>query len=182
MPTVGPPLARERYFDRMPDQPITHLEPLLDAAIAALRTNLDAAIAAVNAAHSDFPLDDVPSDAILLGGFDTAVFPMIEVAAPDWTLTRISVGQIAGTLDLSLVVKVTAIDYTPELLYRRLLRYVSAIIAVLLDPAALGGGVYVDKDRGIRGSYRFNPETGEQDNLTGSGVLVVYLTTDETRP
>jgi hypothetical protein len=164
----------------MAEQPIRHLEPLLDAAVASLRAGLPTAIAAVNAAHSDFQVETVPDDAMFVGGFTTAVYPMIEVASPDWTMQQLSVGQFSSELAWPLVVKVTAMDMTAQLLYRRLLRYVSAILAVLLDPDAIPG-CDVDRDRGVRGAYAFNPESGEIQELDGAAIIVLYMGADETR-
>lgn len=164
----------------MADQPIKHLEPIVDAAKATLVQNLAAAVAAVNAAHTDFQIEDVPADQIYIGGFTVARYPMVEVAVPDWTMSRISVAQYGSSLDMPLVVKVSAVAYDSDRLYRTLLRYVSAIIDVLIEPGAFPG-VDVDRDRGIRGTYRFNPEADTVEDLNGSAIIVFYLQADETR-
>jgi hypothetical protein len=164
----------------MPEQPVRHLEPFLDACVAALRAGLPAAVDAVNAAHMDFDLEHIPDDHFFVGGYTTAVYPMIEVASPDWTMQQLSIGQFSSALSLPVVIKISALDYSSETLYRRLLRYVSAILQVMLDPDAIPGAD-VDRDRGIRGGYVFNPESGEIQELDGAAIVVLYMEADETR-
>jgi hypothetical protein len=45
-----------------------------------------------------------------------------------------------------------------------------------------GGGVYVDRDRGVRGAYRYNPETGDKQDLQGTAAIVLYLNSAEITP
>lgn len=152
-----------------------HLEPVLDAALATLRANLTTRIAEVNGEHSDFSIEDVPDENFHVGGFVAISYPMVEVAAPDWTLTDLSIAQKAGTFVPAVVVRLSALAAGdgPERLYRRMVRYGQALLLTLIQPDAFGAGVTIDPSSGIRGAYRFNPEEEEREEAFGT-CLQVY--------
>jgi hypothetical protein len=165
---------------------IQHLESLIDEAIASLRAGLNDHLETLNAETgaanpSGMTLEAIPGDDFLFGGFDIVRYPCVEVAAPDWSLLGWSLHQLSADLSAAVMARVWVMDATAELVYRRALRYGRAIVDVLAQPDAFGPLVVIDPTSGVRGSYRFNPETGQHEEIFGSGVVVFNLEGGETR-
>lgn len=169
----------------MTDDKIRHLEPFIDACVATLRANLAAEVDAVNDHHNadghSITLDHVPTDRIFFGGFTELNYPLIEVASPDFAYRNWSLAQLIADQSFSIVIRLLVLDADPEKLYRRNLRYGSAIIAALVEPDAFGAGTTIDPDIGVRGSYRHDPEADTREELTGSTLLVFALQQVESR-
>lgn len=169
----------------MADDLIRHLEPYIDAAVATLRASLPAAIDAVNDNHlddgHDITLDHVPSERVHFGGYIDLSYPLVEVASPDFAYRNWSLAQLLADAQFSIVVRLLCQDADPEKLYRRSLRYGSALLATLVQPDAFGPGTTIDPDLGVRGSYRHDPEGGEREELVGSTLIVFTLQQVESR-
>lgn len=172
---------------------IEHLETILDAGLATLRAELPAEIDAINAAALDdivlpapgHDLDD-PSEAYVLGGWTRLSYPVVEVAAPDWTVTSWSLSNVDAIMRFPAIVRLTYADAAlePGRLYRSVLRYTTAILAVLTVPGAWDTAtkrVSLDAERGISGEYGFDPRTNERAETIGETVLTVNLEAAEAR-
>lgn len=151
----------------------------VDAAIATLRQGLAGKIAAENALGA--PVLPVPGpDRILFGGEEggpIVAFPAVEVAAPDRTLTRFSLGQEGW--DVSTVVAVRGwLSYdenitTYQTLYRAIGRFSRALLRVLVAPDAFGTSVVVDRiAERLRSS---DPQADERQDVLAFTLLVFTL-------
>lgn len=154
------------------------VEPYLDACQASLIAGLGAKLTAVNGEHIDFELRDVDPDAYVVGGWLPLKYPSVEIAAPDFAITQFSVGQRVADFDFRVIVRITDQDASTEQagrLYRRVMRYARAIAEVLMQPDAFGPHTSLDRDRGITGSFRFNPEVPERQEIVGFTVLTFWV-------
>jgi hypothetical protein len=170
---------------------VIHLEPFLDGALASLRANLPARLAALST--SSVPLDPPADDGGPLGspGLDYYAgvvrkplrYPLVEVAAPDWTMTDFDLGQLTGDFDFPMMASATLRIVDPAALhsdrmYRSQMRYAAAILNVLLEPGAFGDGATVVS---ARGAYRQNPETRETEEIVGGVVIAFGIETTDSR-
>ncbi len=171
---------------------IAHVETIIDATLATLRANLPGAIATINAATTDFDLETPASkpgltdDGYVAGGFQTIRLPMIEVAAVDGTLTDWSVQQSDAEHRFGMIVRAQFEDLRsePGRLYRRALRYGTALLRVLTVPDAftpVGTGRVAISESGVRWAYRWNPEIDEREEVVGQAILIFALENVETR-
>lgn len=152
--------------------------PRIRASIASLRANLPARIAVFNAegnAQLAVPADDglplAPARVELgyvFGGLpmhSAGSFPVIEVAIPDATVTNLSLGQVEGDLDSSIVVacwagKTSGQDFPT--VYEQVLGYARCVSEVLLQPDAIYPRETVDR---IRFAFAANPDRRERDEM-----------------
>ncbi len=156
------------------------LELLVDAAIASLKAGLPARVAALNATTTDFDVP-VPADEAYYYGVQSEIWlwPAVEVAAPDFDLTALSLEQLDGDLSPLVMVMVWQQDTDRVRLWRTLDRLSHCVAQVLLQPAAFGAGVIVQT---VAGRTRLNPETRDAAEVT-AGFLHVYQLADlEQRP
>jgi hypothetical protein len=160
--------------------PIQHLEPIVRAVDLHLKDRLDENVAAVNAYWGDEPVITVPAaDAFFPGGFAVLKYPAIEYAVPDFDLLNLPLGSPPPKADLEATLAMRAwvqdVRVEPGRLYYRALRFGQAILRTMFEPGAFGAGVQMEKDRPVRGAYRFNPEAESRDEVTAALVLVFSL-------
>lgn len=151
-----------------------HIEPNLDAAIASLKANLPGSIAVVNAQFTDFDIPTPAADGYSLGAMPVIyqALPLVEVAAPDWTMEGFSIQQLSADMTLSIVVRVTLEHPDADTLYRSAMRFARALIDVLIQPDAFGPTVSVSR---VRGAYRVSPEQSDRMEVTGGTSLTFDL-------
>jgi hypothetical protein len=162
---------------------IVHLEPMLDQAVASLRAGLPGVIDAINTQATDFTLPKPndkpgePDDGYVLGGWTIISYPVVEVAAPDWVMTNFSLAQVQSDLNPTVAVRAQFLKPESEsgALYRMAMRYTTAVVQVLVQPDAFGAGITVQREGGIRGTYGFNPETNERQEVTGASIILFSL-------
>lgn len=159
-----------------------HLEPIWDATKASLRGQLPARIAEINALHDDFQLDVPDNDSYFVGGWTALNYPMVEIASPDFSMYGWSIQQVGVDVAFPVAVRLMFEDRAiePERILRKAARYSTAILRVLAVPGAFGNAL-IDKDRGMRGGYAFNPETDQREEGIGTVLHVYTLLTAETR-
>jgi hypothetical protein len=160
--------------------PIQHTEPLLDYVIAYVKANLGAQIDTVNAAHTDFQIDYLDPAAILPGG-ESAIenYPALEVAIPEQFLSRPSLAQVTWDARVRVIFRFWADSQTLEYeeLYRRVQRYGTALLKLMVTPGAFDTGQVSD----VATMYRFNPETSERQFAVGAMLQVYTIEEVETR-
>lgn len=157
-------------------------EEFCDNVKSAMQANLQAALDAQTArwAASDTAAGrtielKVPDEQdYYIGGVPTVIkYPTIEIAVPDLHVTAFSLGNADGDARPRLVIRALfQLAESPESLYRMGCRWFAAVTTVVAEPGILGP-VDIDVDRGLSGSWRFNPETDEADQIQ-SGVLCTY--------
>lgn len=171
---------------------IEHLEGVVDSAIASIAADLPDVIATINAetgaanpAAIELEMPDPrpveEGGAIYFGGFDIVKYPSIEIASPDFSLADFDLDNWSADLRAVLMVRGHVMDANAARVLRRAYRFGRALLQVLLQPDAFGAGVQIRKDDGVRGYYRFNPETGEREEIFGSTLLVFALEGSENR-
>lgn len=161
--------------------PFTHVEPLVDAAIASLRANLNDAIDAINAERNDaFELEHVPDDAYAPGGLGRppTSWPVCEIAPPDTLLTNASNAQAAWDSETTMIVAFWHRHVDDETLFRHQIRYGEALLQVLMTLDAFGPEQYVERCRVTR--RRRNPEAGPAEQLTAFTILALQVKGYET--
>lgn len=157
-------------------------EEFCDDVKAAFQANLQAALdaqtakwAAADAAAGRQIELAVPDDLdYYIGGVPTVIkYPTIEIAVPDLSFNALSIGNNDGDARPRLLVRALfQLAQDPEWLYRMGCRWFAAITSVVAQPGVLGP-VDIDSERGLSGSWRFNPETNQADEVQ-SGVLCTY--------
>jgi hypothetical protein len=159
---------------------VEHLEPILDSALAYLKTNLPLRVAALNAEADGFALEQIPEGSYYVGGKDPIpTYPSVEIAIPDWTMSRPSLDIAIVETRLPLMLRVFAqTALGEERLYRMLMRYGQCMNEAVLGWAAMHGYGLEQ----ARGFYRFNPEEQTVDVLRGGSLYVYTLITEEVRP
>lgn len=161
----------------------------IDSTIASLRANLPARIAAFNAVEGqpvqlEVPADDAgdldpprPALGYVFGGFphySGGEFPKIEVAVPDGLVQNLSLAQVEGDLDSTLVVACWAGRTQAETfpaVYRKVLGYAQCVTEVLLEPDAIYPSELVAR---IKFAFAANPDKrdrSEQETFTFGGFL-----------
>lgn len=158
-------------------------DPYIDAAKASLKAELPGRIAVVNAAYTDglvVPTPD-PDTGYMLGGHPAIYVPLptVEVAATDWELGESSIEQLSWELGLSIIVRGVVGHPDPDPNYRITMRFGRAITEVLIEPGAFGPGIAAET---IRGSYRVDPQLGEDMQVIGIASMEFALGMVEHRP
>lgn len=155
-------------------------EPYIDAAIASLQddaTGVNYFLGLANAAHAPgFAVATVADEDIHAGGGTMLLrWPAVEVAAPDWDLTNVSLAQMSGDLSLRMIAMCWYQETDFDTLYRASMRFADATLRCLMQPDAFAP---VD-DRAVvaavSGRYRVNPETNERAEFTAGTLLAFTL-------
>lgn len=151
---------------------LRHVEPVVDATVAALVARLNTKLDEIVVEKGDgVPLEHVPESAYFPGGLarPPTTWPFVEVSVSDSNLSGGTLGQVAyNSAQANVIVCLWCRHVDDETLYRMMMRYGRAVGAVLTERATYGDDAYVDT---IRWAYPRNPETREIDQLSG-GVLV----------
>jgi hypothetical protein len=110
-------------------------EPIMDEIRTLLRAGLATQIAAINAAHSDIVLPDIPDEAIHLETYDGRNFfvPAITIAESSFTAGPQNSAFLEATYVVGIDVWDKAIADGLEAMHRRLWRYQKAVIDTLMD-------------------------------------------------
>lgn len=159
-----------------------HVEPVVDATVAALRARLNTRLDEITAEFNDgIPLDHVPvSTGYAVGGLvrTPTNWPFVEVSVSDDDVSGGTLGQVAwNQASANVIVALWCRHVDDETLYRMTMRYGRAIGAVLSERATYGDDAYVDR---LRWQYRRNPETRESEQLDGVVLVFVTVIGDET--
>lgn len=165
---------------------IAHLEELLRSTQANLRTYLPAKVVAVNEAWDDeIVLEQFDPAMIVVGGFPAGVslaYPSIEVAAPDFNLFGGTLNQEKWDQTHRVMLMIWVRDATSyDNLFFRQMRTSQAVLDTMLYPGMFGGPGRGNRVERVSGAYRHNPETREQEFVTGAIVLVFTVLTEEVR-
>lgn len=157
---------------------ISHVEPLVDAAIASMLSGLNDAIDGINAVNDDFEVPLVTADGYRPGGVAglSAVWPFVEVSASDQLLTGPALSQVEWDGEATMIVALWCRHANDETLYRSQTRYGAALTQVLLSAGAFGADNVVSR---ARVAYRRNPETSQTEQLAGFVVVVCQVITLE---
>ncbi len=140
-----------------------HLEPLVDAAIAALRNGLPARLAAIDPALAAPGEDDYHP-----GGKPTiAHYPAVEVSAPGGFMENPAIDMADVDAEANVFVVLWVADPDFERLYRSLLRYGRAALECVLQPRVFGGAVV----RRAEYSYAANPETRDMQQRIAAAII-----------
>ena len=160
---------------------LRHVEPIVDATVAALRARLNLRLDEIVAEMSDgVPLEHVPSTEYRVGGLarPPTFWPFVEVSVSDSDISGPTIGQAAyNTATANVIVALWCRHVDAETLYRMTMRYGRAIGAVLSERATYGNDAYVDR---LRWAYRRNPETRESEQLDGLVLVFATVVGDET--
>lgn len=152
-------------------------EPIIDAGAAALRdpaTGINAFITEANAGHADFDLALVDDASILPGGATNILkYPAVEIAAPDWDMSNVSLAQLSADLSMRVVVMcwVQHVDF--QTLYRSSMRLAKAALSCLMQPDALSPTDERVVINAASGRYRFNPEANDRAEFTAGTLLLI---------
>lgn len=153
--------------------PTQHVEPMIDACVAALRAELNTAIDAINL-EAGVDLAHVPVGAYYPGGLVSTVsvsWPFVEVSVSDATYDAPAIRQAIWSAHATAYVSLWCRNAVgDEELYRSTLRYGRALLSILLAPDTFGAELYVDS---VRVAYRRNPEAAAQDQALEACALVV---------
>jgi hypothetical protein len=156
---------------------VIDFEPFLDAAIATLKAQLPAALAEINLEHTGdlftVPFPDADTGYILGGRPIIAVpLPIVQVAATDFELGEASVEQLSYALDLKMTVQATLAHVEADILYRTVMRFGSAIVDVMCEPDAFGGGTVAES---VTGAYRVAPDLNESMEIVAATSIEFQL-------
>lgn len=175
------------------------VEDLVDFAIERMIEGLDGELAAIEALYAgsahDIGTMDRPRTTggengtgdYYPGGTDVIVrYPTIEVAAPDLSGDTFSIDQHESDQTPVVIIRAWLQDAKFQTLYRMVNRYGSAIHNLLCTPddaTARGCGFGPDVTiRRYTARWRFNPQTGERDQVTSAVLLAYWLDAPDVRP
>lgn len=154
-------------------------EPYIDAAIASLQndaTGVNHFIGVANAAHSDFAVATVDDEDVHAGGGTMLLrWPAIEVAAPDWDLSNVSLAQMSADLSLRIIAMCWYQETDFNTLYRASMRFADATLRCLMQPDAFSPADDRAVVPAVSGRYRVNPETNERAEFTAGTLLAFTL-------
>lgn len=152
---------------------------ILGAAVGSLQSGLPPRLVALNVADE---LIVEPQNIVGGGVGEILVYPLLEVAVPDWSMRGFTVGQVAVEMDLNLVVKAWHQIADFPTLHDTMLVYQRAILDVLAQPDALVSSGPRPVIGSVRGGMRVNPETEERQEFTAATVIVFTIETVGVRP
>lgn len=172
--------------------PIHHVEPVLQAGFDSIKQQFPAALDSQTALAASLGLPALTLDhpdpelGYAFGGSEPYVYPLVEIAAPDGSLSDFALYQHSADHDATVLIRCQVTDATPELIYRRTLRYGAALVYVVIQPGCFGPGYVLDNDQGdpLRYAYRgWNIETqdGAPPMRAGGVLLSVKLAGGEVR-
>lgn len=115
------------------------------------------------------------------GTEDILASPWVEVAAPDWRMFNMSLGQFAADLDVTVAVRGHMEDARAGMLNKRLQILGAALVDSLIQPDAFTTNASRVTIREMRGSYPINPSTGEKQFYVGAAVILITLEVGEQR-